>query len=198
MANFNWIDWIVIAIVFISAFFGLIRGFIKEVISLVTWVAATIVASLFATQLAAAFTSNPTVQSTLNSATSSSVVGGQPVSYLAIGISFIVIFLAVVIVGKLLSSIISGAALGLGFFDRVLGGVFGFVRGILCVLLLMFLVQLTPFAEQSAWTESQLVNMLQPLVQRISNAVEPGIESFKSSVGQKWQNMSGVYQVFVK
>ena len=42
--NMNEVDIAILAVVALSAFFGLWRGLVKEVLSLVTWVAALVVA----------------------------------------------------------------------------------------------------------------------------------------------------------
>ena len=47
----NWADWVIIALIVVSALLSLRRGFIKEALSLVTWVSAFVVARLFADQL---------------------------------------------------------------------------------------------------------------------------------------------------
>ena len=48
------VDIVVIFVIFLSALFSLIRGFVKEAISLATWIIAIWLAATFAPKLAAA------------------------------------------------------------------------------------------------------------------------------------------------
>lgn len=204
MASFNWVDYIVLVILFLSIGAGMLRGFVREIIAVVSWVIGIFIASKFAGSVASYFTSSSNVQSTLSSATNS--IGfdtAQPVSYLAIGISFVCIFVLVLIIGKIFSYFFSGAVqlTGLGFLNSLLGGLFGLIRGILFTVILMYLIQLTPLGQESYWAESRFVNIFQPAVQWMNAQSIPSFQRLKIKAGETWQNMnnnlhmmSGVYQ----
>lgn len=191
---FNWVDYVLLAILFVSILGGLLRGGVREILSLCTWIAAFIISGLFAKPLALAFTSSDGVQSTITSASTGSFGGaaaGQ-VSMFALGASFLVLFLATILVGSLIgyfaNRIVEGG--GISFFNRLLGGLFGLARGYLIDLLIVFIVQLSPISQQSYWTNSTLVKSFQPMAEWLGNKVQPGIDSLKSRVGQTLENIT--------
>src|SRR5689334_12686697 len=107
---------------------GFVRGFVHEVISLLAWVVAIAMLKLFHTQLWTGID---------NSFHVSPAAG----AVLAFGILFVPSFLIV----KLLARSIGGRtrrSLVLGPFDRVLGGGFGALKGLLGVTLFFLLANL--------------------------------------------------------
>jgi membrane protein required for colicin V production len=205
--GFSWVDYILLAVFFISVLSGLMRGGVKEVVSLLSWIAAFIIAGLFSKPLAAYFSSSSSVQSAISSASSTSTFGistANQVSIFAISASFSALFIGTIIIGSLIGYFINQAVEGGGISigNRLLGAIFGLVRGYLIALVLIFIGQFTPIAQQTAWTQSSLVTSFQPAVQWFGNIVQPGLDSLKSSVGQTIQNMTngsqnsvmGVYQ----
>src|SRR3990167_9968971 len=132
MLSMNWVDYTILAIFLFSTLAGIGRGFVREIISLVTWIAAFVIAILFSNALATIFTSTSTVQTAVGQAsTAIGVDAAQPASYLALGISFFILFIGTIIVGSIISYILNIAfqagVLGLG--NRLLGGAFGLCRG---------------------------------------------------------------------
>lgn len=197
MSNLNWIDYIILLIFFFSIIAGFIRGFVKEVVSLITLVAAFVIATMFSNALAQLFTSHPSVQNAVNQATTSlGVDTAQPVSYIALGISFALLFAGTIIVGMIVSFFLNFAfksgVLGIG--NRLLGGIFGLVRGYIINLALIFVVQLTPLGTQASWSQSQFVNMYQPAVQWLGNIVSPSLANLKARFEQTIQNFGSQLQ----
>lgn len=192
---FNWIDYVLLAVFLISVLGGLVRGGVREVVSLITWIAAFIIAGLFAKPLATAFSSSDSAQSAISSASTNALntlsTSGH-VSLFALGASFLALFLGTIIVGSLIgyfaNRVVEGA--GISFFNRLLGAVFGLARGFLVNLLIVFIVQLSPIAQQTYWTQSSLVPSFQPMVEWLGNRVQPGLESLKSRVGQTLENIT--------
>ncbi|EKD72123.1 MAG: CvpA family protein [uncultured bacterium] len=196
-ASFNWIDYVIIGIFFFSIIAGLIRGLAKEVISLLTLIAAFIVASMFSSKLAAMFTASSSVQGIVDQASSSvGVSAAQPVSYAAIGISFAVLFIGTIIVGAIVGFFLNLAFQSgiLGFGNRLLGGIFGFARGLIINLVLVFVVQLTPFGNETKWHESYLVNSFQPAVEWLGKMVSPALADLKEKFSQSMQGMGSSSQ----
>ncbi|EKD54760.1 MAG: colicin V production protein [uncultured bacterium] len=196
-AGLNWIDYVVLGIFFFSIWAGFFRGGVKEVVSLLSWIAAFIVASSFAKPVSSYFSGSAAVQSITS--TASGTFGSSasaPVSMFAIGLSFAGLFFGTVIIGSLVGHFVNRAVEGGGvsIANRLLGGVFGLGRGYLINLVIIFMVQLSPLAEQPFWVQSKLVNSFQPAVQWLGNMVEPGIQSLKSSVGQTLQNLNSTFQ----
>lgn len=197
MANLNWVDYIFLAIFLFSILGGLSRGFVKEVISFAALIAAFIIAALFSQHLANVFTSSSSVQNVVSQA--SSAIGtsaAKPVSYLALGLSFAILFAGTIIAGSIISYFINVAfqtgVLGVG--NRLLGGVFGLCRGFLINLVIIFLVQLTPFSDAASWRQSQIVSSYQPAVQWLAGIVSPSLANLKEKIGQTLQNVNSQIQ----
>ena len=131
LSQLNPFDWFLVAIVVYSTVVAFVRGFFREVFSLVGLVAGILLASwnypLIGNRLAQ-WIPWPTA---------------QIVSFLVIAILVMVLC---GIAGKLLHS--TAKTIGLGFFDRLLGGIFGAVRGcLLGVAVLMAAAAFLPHAK---------------------------------------------------
>lgn len=194
MENFSWVDYAFVTIFAASALAGLVRGVIKEVMALVTWIAAVGVGTMFSSPLAAKFTHTEGVQSVVSSA--SSAIGANtaaPVSYMAIGGSFVVLFCGTLFVGSIISYLITRAtsATGLGIANHLFGGIFGLARGFVIGVVAVFLGQMTALAGEAAWTQSQFVHTLEPYSASLANAVAPGLDLIKNKVGSAVQGATG-------
>ncbi|WKD50811.1 CvpA family protein [Microbulbifer spongiae] len=138
----NWADWIILAIVGISTLIGLGRGFVRETLSLLTWVAAFIVAMLFRDQLA------PLLSNLVDTPS------------LQVITAFAILFFGTLLVGAGLNTMLSAfvEATGLSGTDRVLGVLFGLVRGGIVVMALLILAPaLVPVEQDSWWGDSVLI-----------------------------------------
>jgi membrane protein required for colicin V production len=143
----NWLDYAIIAIIAISISLSVWRGFFKEALSLFTWIAALIVGFLFyepTGDLLSGLIASPTIRYAL---------------------AFSALFLAVLILGALLTYLLSQLVTrtGLTGTDRALGIIFGIARGIVIVVLLVMLAGLTTLPQEQWWTESMLVHQFQDL-----------------------------------
>lgn len=201
MSNLNGIDYFLIFIFGFSFFVGFSRGLIKEVVSLIALVAAFAVATLYSNQLALQFTSNSAVQGVVSDASSAiGVSAAAPVSYAAVGVSFAIIFAGTLLLGSLVGLILNlFFTVGfMGTLNRLLGAVFGLIRGFIINLVLIFVIQLTVVGNQPAWHQSQIVTQYQPAVAWLNGIVTPGIETLKEKAGGSLQDMSGKIQNIVK
>lgn len=138
---FTWIDWLIAGIVAISAVISLKRGFFKEVLSLCSWLAAMFVAWSFGGALAMRLTDyfeTPSVR---------------------VMVACGVLFVATLMVGALVNRIIGELVrvTGLSGTDRLLGMVFGGLRGCVLVILLVGLMGFAPIQQDKAWTGSVLL-----------------------------------------
>ena len=122
----HWLDWAIIWVVGISSLLSLLRGFVKEALSLAAWVLGFVVATSFAGQLALLLEDS---------------ISNAALRYTA---SYAMLFLASLILGSLISSLLRQlvSMTGLSGLDRVLGIAFGFARGLLVVVVLTYMAQL--------------------------------------------------------
>ena len=147
----NWADYCIIAALGLSVLMGLWRGFIGEVLALACWVLAFWVAWNFGDKLAAQFT-----------------VITLPSARLLLGyaICFIAVLIAGAIVSFLMRKLVAGS--GLTGSDRLLGMVFGLLRGLALVTLTVLLLGFTPFPHDPWWRQSQLLPGFQQSAQWLS------------------------------
>jgi membrane protein required for colicin V production len=131
MGEFTLLDWIVVVIVVYSVVSSLIRGFVREVLGLVTVLAGLLIAAWFHGRLASA------------------LGGVLRTENQALFASFAVLFLGTLLAGFVLIRVIQKffEFASLQWFDRLLGGAFGLVRGWL-VAAVIFLA-LTSFGIQA-------------------------------------------------
>ena len=132
------LDWVVVSLLAASVLLGLWRGLVYEVLSVVNWLAAFVLAQWLAPRVAPMLPLSR---------------AGESVQYAA---GFVVVFIAALFAGGFVAWLLSKlvAAVGLRPVDRVLGGLFGVVRGLLAVLVLAVLVNLVGLARGTWWTES--------------------------------------------
>lgn len=146
-------DYLVLAVVAVSAVFSVIRGFVREAASVISWVAAFVLAAKFYDQFAPVLTFSDDALTR---------------NLIAVVIIFIVALLVIGLVTSYLCRIIHKA--GLSGVDRLLGVVFGVVRGILIVCAVLTVVMilqklhLTGFITDSQWWQE---SMFRPYLERI-------------------------------
>jgi membrane protein required for colicin V production len=121
----NWVDWTILAILGVSTLLSVKRGFVKEALSLAGWVVAFFVAISFSARLSSQMTDYITPDT------------------LRYAIAYVLLFAATMMLASLLSTVLAEVirVTGLGNADRALGTVFGFARGFIVVLVLMFVLQ---------------------------------------------------------
>lgn len=197
MSSFNWVDYIFLLIFFFSIIAGFARGLIREVISLVALVAAFIIAILFSSPLGYSIVNSNIVQNIINHAQASTGVNATtPAIYVAIALSFGVLFAAVVLLGAIVSFLIGIAFRSgiLGIGNRILGAGFGFVRGLIINLVIIFVVQLTPVGASASWVESSIVRSYQPAVQWLGTIVSPALQNLEQRFYSTLQNVESQMQ----
>lgn len=143
----TWLDNVFIAIIIVSIVVSFIRGFVKEALSLVVWFLAFVIAARFSTPLSDLFASHIDNIS------------------LRIGLSFLLLFVVTLIAGGFINFMLSELVIktGLGGTNRLLGVVFGLLRGVIIVALLLLLAQLTSIPKSDAWQKSLLIPKIQPI-----------------------------------
>ena len=140
-----WVDYFLLAVIGISALLSLWRGFFREALSLITWLVAVWVAILFFKpmgDLLSGFIASPSVRN----------ISG-----------FALLFFSVLILGGIVNYLIAQlvSKTGLTATDRVLGIVFGVVRGVVIAALIVLLAGLTTLPQEQWWADSMLLKHFQ-------------------------------------
>lgn len=201
MLNMNWIDYAILAIIFFSVIIGMARGLVKELLSLIAFVAAFLIAAKYSEALAAYFTHTSSIQNAVSG--SSNSVGldtSQPISYAAVCISFMVLFIATILIGAFINFFINfffqAGLIGLG--NRLFGTVFGFCRGIVVSLVFVFILQFTSVTNEAAWSQSRLVPVVQPIITWLDGVVSPKLATLKlklqNTINSSFQDIKDSYQ----
>ena len=132
----NPLDWLLIAILMISAVQAFLRGLVLELFSLAGIICGIVLAAW----------NYPRLAEKLSSVISTTAVASV--------VAFLVIAVGVMITAAILGRVIhaSAQAIGLGFFNRLGGAGFGLIRGsLLGVALLM---AITAFLPSSSWLKN--------------------------------------------
>lgn len=147
------LDVFVFLLLFGGAAVGFVRGFVHEVISLFAWIVAIAMLKLFHTQLWTG------IESSFKTSSAAAAV-----------LAFAILFIPTFVIVKLLARSIGRRARRhavLGPFDRVLGGGFGALKGLLGATLFFLLANLAtdmvygPQAERPQWmTKSRTYPLL--------------------------------------
>ena len=137
----NYADIAILFVLGLSVIVGLLRGFVSEIWALACWIFAGWVA----------WYCGPFVETWLPQAFASP---GLRLVMAYVG-CFILVVIAGSLVGYLLRRLVSGS--GLSGTDRLLGLVFGLVRGVAVIVLLVLMLGFTPFHRDAWWQESRLM-----------------------------------------
>ncbi len=155
----HWVDIVVIAIIGISVLIGLFRGLIKESISLATWILALWVGLTYGEKLASLLPFS---------------VGSQTVqSLIGIVILFVIVILFGGIVNYLIGQLVDRT--GLSGTDRMLGIIFGVLRGGLIVAALVLLAMLTNLPNEPWWQESLTLPFFHDIAVWIRDLLPPSL-----------------------
>lgn len=145
LQGLNEVDYGIISIIGISVLFGVLRGFVREALSLATWVVAAILGTLYCDEVGSLFTS-------IN------IVGVRLL------LAFILIVLVTLIVGGIISHLISKLikSTRFGMTDRIIGLLFGFARGFVIIAIAVLMVKPSVIATKEMWKKSVLVPEFEP------------------------------------
>ena len=135
-------DFIIVAVIGLSVAVGLMRGFIREGVALATWLVAIWVAWRFSGFL------HPYLGGVLESP--------EQKAWVARGIVLLIVLLIGALLGTILSWITNTAS-GLSLMDRILGVLFGLVRGVLLVGFGALLGQTLKLQDEGWWRHAKLM-----------------------------------------
>jgi membrane protein required for colicin V production len=148
--HFNEVDWAITVVVGLSTLLSLWRGFVREAVSLAGWVAAFVIANMFAVEM-----------STFLAQWIVNVTGRYVTAY---AILFAGTLVMAGLLGKLGTQMVH--VTGLTLLDRLLGTAFGFARGIIVVLVLVYLLRQLAPPQNLTWVDqAQLMPQVDMLVQ---------------------------------
>lgn len=186
LGNFNWLDYLFSSIFVLFILLSLWRGLIKEVISIGAWVVGLFIGFMFAPKLAALFTDSSAIQATLTHAGSKVSEHATTEGSFAVGVCFVILLIGTLIIGAIVNYIMAKMVQvsGVSFFNRLLGGVFGFAKGLIVNLVIIFYTQMTSYAQEPAWKHSQIVQAYQPVIVLLENKMGPEFEDLKAKVKQ--------------
>lgn len=147
----SWVDYLLIAIVALSAVISLLRGFVREALALVGWVAAVWLVLSFTQPVAALF------------------AGHVEVPSVRMGIAALLIFVGTLIVAAIVVYLVGLLVdkTGLSGTDRMLGVVFGAARGVIIAAILVLLAGLTPLPRDPWWHQSVLLPRFQQVAEQL-------------------------------
>jgi membrane protein required for colicin V production len=155
----NLFDWFLIAILAWSIIMAFMRGIILELFSIGGLIAGILIASWNYTHVAELLERLITTPATAQI------------------VAFLLIIIGVMILSTLLGKALNRTAhaIGLGFFDRLLGAVFGLARG--CLFGVAILMAITAFRPHSTWVEnSRLTPYFLAGVHAVSFVVPYGLQ----------------------
>lgn len=154
-----WVDFVIPAIIAISALFSLLRGFVREAISLFGWIAAFWIALRFANSLAEMFLSSISIPS------------------LRIVIAFTILFVLTLMLTGLINHLVGYLVkrTGLTGTDRMVGMVFGIARGMVIVSLLVLLAGFTTMPQDPWWHQSLMLGYFEHVADFLRSTIAPEI-----------------------
>jgi membrane protein required for colicin V production len=185
----NGLDYTIISIIGLSTLISLVRGFVREALSLAVWVIAIFFAFKFSTPFSDYL---------------SSYIASETVRLAA---AFATLLLSSLIIGGLMTHflVLLMHKTGLSTTDRLLGVIFGLFRGILLVVILIFIGQFSQLKTQDWWKHSQLVPQFEPLVEQfekllpqtmkqLPDYLETKVKSLEQNTGNQIESEENFYE----
>jgi len=169
--SLNWLDGVFIAIILVSMVMGVVKGLVRELLSLAFFVLAVVLSFLYFRDLGLRF--------------SSSIHNREIANMVAFG----AIFVGVLLVGALVTwaarKIFSVGPLR--SMDRILGGAFGCIRGLLISGIVVFLLVVFPVNERIT-QESRLSPILLRTVNLVLRAVP---DEYRQQINEFFRKVNG-------
>ncbi|EAT13543.1 CvpA family protein [Bermanella marisrubri] len=167
------IDWVILAVIVISALISIKRGFVKEMLSLASWITAFIVARIFSGHLEVLL---------------DGLIDTPSARY---AVAYLVLFTATIIVGALINNLMVEFVkmTGLAGTDRMFGVVFGVARGMILVTAAVYGMQLTALKDDPWWQDSTLIPHFELMV-AWSKDVLPGATETLLTLGQSKEGLT--------
>lgn len=158
----TWLDMVLLGGLLGSVLLGAWRGLVTELLALMGWVVAWLAARFLGADVARYV---PLGES-----------GDQLNLLSGMVLAFVGAWLAWALVSWGISQLVQAS--GLGGSDRLLGAVFGLMRGLLAALAIFVLVSMTPVAQAESWRASRGVAWLGTILQGLRPILPPEVVQF--------------------
>lgn len=155
-------DWILAAVLALSLLVGVWRGLVFEVLSVLGWAAAFFLAQWLAPVVASQLPLDALGESTRYAA--------------AFVLTFVLAVFAAGLLAALLRRLVS--VVGLRPVDRVLGAAFGLVRGLVILLAVTVVVEMTALNNSAWWQQSPGASLLTVTLAGLKPALPEGFARF--------------------
>ena len=161
----NGADYIILGILAISVVFGVMRGFMREALALIGWLGGLWLAWRYADA------AKPLL---------GGLLGEEPLrTWVARGMILAAVLISMWIVAEVMTYFIHQSGLSASV-DRLLGGVFGFLRGIVLVALVAMLGAQLNLQDVRWWKRSELI----PYAETIGNWLGQFAETARDAVDE--------------
>jgi len=167
----NWVDWSILAVLGFSTLLSLKRGFVREALSLLAWVAAFLVSTGFSARLAARLVD---------------LIGNDSLRYAA---AYVLLFAATLMLGSFVNALMARLIrlTGLSGADRLMGTAFGFARGLVVLLVLLFVLRaVVPTEDRDFLRESRLMPHLEVVEAWARRNFADAVSDAVVAVGGEW------------
>lgn len=167
------IDWIILGVIALSALIGFFRGFVKEALSLAVWLLALFVSIKFRLPLANLLVDTIEVPS---------------VRYIS---ASAILFFGTLLVGGLANFLLNSVikATGLSGTNRLLGFVFGLLRGsLIIVACIVYLPTWTNVDQDPWWRASSLIPVFSSFETTLKKLVDTSVALYEQQM-QKTPNL---------
>ena len=162
ISQFNLFDWLILLVWAVSSIYGIVRGFAREALSILGWIAAFLLANVLAESVA------ELGRDMIDEPTTRYLLGWS--------LTFIAVLLMVGVVAAFLSKQMRQPGFNLG--NRLLGGIFGFIRGVIIIAALSILLRaVLPDGEEDLLDSAVLMDPVNWVADWIGTNFERVLES---------------------
>lgn len=159
----NELDWAIIIVLVLSTVVGVTRGVVREILSIVGWVIGIVFAIRFSPELAGLIP--------LES------LGPAIRTIIAAVLICVACVFAIGLLGTILRKMLEVARISAE--DRVLGSVFGFLRGVVFVCAVVFLAGMTSATSTQMWRHSVCIPLAENVIDWMMPMMPDSIAKFR-------------------
>jgi membrane protein required for colicin V production len=172
----NGADLLILGVLVLSTLLGLVRGFVREAIAVLAWLGGLWLAWRYAPLL------EPYLGGT---------IGEPPVStWTARALIVLLVLVVGWMIAALLSHLLRHSGLSL-LVDRLLGALFGFLRGAVVIAVFVLLGRFVELTEVEWWKESQLLPYATELAGWIQTFAETGMKMLEEQAQAGQSSLRG-------